>query len=308
MPLSHLENTVQKHAEVSIRSIPDQTEQPVVSKNGIKKLGICRLFCGGLIFTGLTVGIFWYQFSKIPVGSRPPLGEQLQWNYLFWLLLFLPIETCAAGLRIRVISRVLQPGVNLWTCLKAEWVNLGLAMLTPSQTGGGIGQVYILCRGGMQFGTALTVSLISFLGSMVILLFVGLYSLLISGVGQLTAFFQGAFLIFFLVFGGLIAAACWPGCVRWVVLQISSTVSKLGQRSRSHDSLPLSKAPPLSRPVEYLQTLFTKIIDLCHLHQNNIRLFFRLNHSGFLWVCLLSLVFMLSRSMIAFLCLRFLGV
>ncbi len=308
MPLNHFENTVQKHSQVSRWSIPDRTEQPVASKNGMKKLSICRLFCGGLVFTGLTVGIFWYQFSKIPAGSRPPLGEQLQWGYLFWLLLFLPIETCAAGLRIWVISRVLQPGVSLWTCLKAEWANLGLAMLTPSQTGGGIGQVYILCRGGMQFGTALTVSLISFLGSMVILLFVGLHSLLISGPEHLTAFFQGAFLLFFLVFSGLIAAACWPASVRWVVLQISSAVSTVGQRSGSQDSLPCSKDTRLSRAVEYLQTLLNKIIDLCYLHQNNIRLFFRLNHRGFLWVCLLSLVFMLSRSMIAFLCLRFLGI
>ena len=44
------------------------------------------------------------------------------------------------------------------------------------------------------------------------------------------------------------------------------------------------------------------------MHQVNMRRFFRLNNSGFIWVCLLSLIFMLSRSIMAFLCLRFLGI
>jgi len=122
---------------------PGQTEPQALSENGIKEFGIYKLVCGGLIFIGLTMGIFWYQFSEIPAGNRSPIWNQLQWRYLFWLLLFLPIDTFAAGLRIWVISRVLQPGVSLWTCLKAEWANLGLAMLTPSQTGGGFGQIYM---------------------------------------------------------------------------------------------------------------------------------------------------------------------
>ena len=43
------------------------------------------------------------------------------------------------------------------------------------------------------------------------------------------------------------------------------------------------------------------------MHQVNMRRFFKLKRSSFGWVCLLSLVFMLARSIMAFLCLRFLG-
>jgi hypothetical protein len=44
------------------------------------------------------------------------------------------------------------------------------------------------------------------------------------------------------------------------------------------------------------------------MHQINMRRFFSQDKASFLWVCILSIVFMLSRSIMAFLCLRFLGI
>ena len=308
MLLSNSENKMQRAPRLYAAPAPGHSEPPVLSENGIKEFGTYRLVCGGLIFIGLTLAIFWYQFSKIPAGNRPPIWNQLQWGYLFWLLLFLPIDTVAAGLRIWVIGRVLHPGVSFGTCLKAEWANLGLVMLTPSQTGGGFGQIYMLSRGGMNLGTALTVSLISFMGSMVVLLFVGIRSILTTKAEHLSAFFQGAFLVFFLVFGAVIFAVCWPGSVRWVASRISRVIDKAGQSNRSQNSFRSSPNTRIKRLSEYLHSLSIKLIDLCYLHQANMRRFFKLNSASFMWVCLLSLVFMFSRAIMAFLCLRFLGI
>jgi uncharacterized protein (TIRG00374 family) len=308
MLLSHLENKVQTAPRPSDNSAADQVKPPVLSENGIQKVGKNRLIWGGLIFMGLTVGIFWYQFSEIPVGQRPPLWNQLQWRYLFWLLIFLPVETFAAGLRIWVIGRALQPGVSLWTCLKAEWANLGLAMLTPSQTGGGFGQIYMLSRGGMKLGTALTVSLISFLGSMVVLLIIGTHSLLIARIDHLVVFFQGAFLIFLLVFAGVIVAVCWPGSLRFVISGICSGIQRICEIKHSHKNIGLPQNSRVSRLTHQLHNFSEKLIDLCYMHQVNMRRFFSQDKSSFVWVCFLSMVFMLSRSTMAFLCLRFLGI
>jgi uncharacterized protein (TIRG00374 family) len=44
------------------------------------------------------------------------------------------------------------------------------------------------------------------------------------------------------------------------------------------------------------------------MHQVNMRRFFSQNKVSFLWVFLLSIVFILARSIMAFLCLRFLGI
>ena len=113
-----------------------------------------------MAFALLTAGIF-SQFQRIQAGDATPHWEGLRWGYLALILLFLPVETLAAGLRIWLVCRVLQPGVRLWTCIKAEWANVAISMLTPSQSGGGPGQIYILNRDGASVGTALTISLLS---------------------------------------------------------------------------------------------------------------------------------------------------
>ena len=308
MLLNHSANNRHSEAPLSEASAPVPTAPPALSENGIEKLGVGRLTLGGLIFMALTLGIFWYQFAQIPAGSRPVIRDQLQWEYLFWLLLFLPFDTLAAGLRIWVICRVLQPGISFWTCLKAEWANLGLAMLTPSQTGGGFGQIYILNRGGLNLGTALSVSLITFLGSMVVLLFIGIHSLLISKVEHLIVFFQGALLVFSLVFGAVILAVCWPGSLRWVAFGISMAMGKICDRNRPADETSPLRISRMKRLLKRMHSLSEKLIDLCYLHQTNMRRFFRLNSASFIWVCFLSLVFILSRAIMAFLCLRFLGI
>jgi hypothetical protein len=181
-------------------------------------------------------------------------------------------------------------------------------MLTPSQTGGGFGQIYILSRGGMNLGTALTVSLISFMGSMVVLLFIGIHSLLISKVDHLVVFFQGALLVFFLVFAAVIFAVCWPGSLHFVISRIYHRVGRIGGKNHSRGKTGSASNKRFGRFLAYLHSLSQKLIDLCYMHRVNMRRFFCLNSSSFIWVCLLSLIFMLSRSIMAFLCLRFLGI
>jgi len=303
---------LKSNASGAVRVTEDVVENPTESQigfeNRLKQPGIVKLLCGGLFFVVLTIGIFWYQFAGIPGGNRPEIWNQLHWGYLFWLLLFLPIDTVAAGLRIWVICRDLQPGVSFWTCLKAEWANLGLAMLTPSQTGGGFGQIYVLNRGGLNMGTALSVSLISFLGSMVVLLFIGIHSLLIAGVEHLNVFFQGALLVFSLVFGAVVVAVCWPGSLRLAAGGISSAIGKICNRGRSSDNIIPAQYSRIKRLLNLVHHYSEKLTRLCYMHQVSIRRFFSLKKSSFLWVCLLSLVFLLSRSIMAFLSMRFLGI
>ena len=294
--------------QVSEDMQPRPIAPPIGPENRPQKPRIHKLIGGGLFFVALTVGIFWYQFAKITGSNRPAIWNQLQWGYLFWLLLFLPIDTFAAGVRIWIVCRVLQPGVSLWTCLKSEWANLGLAMLTPSQTGGGFGQIYVLNRGGLNMGTALTVSLISFLGSMVVLLFIGIYSLLIARVEQLTVFFQGALLVFSLFFASLIVAVCWPGSLRLAASGMCAALGKICDPNYLPQDAELKQNSRIRRLTNLLRDYSEKLIDLCYMHQVNMRRFFSLKKSSFVWVCLLSLAFMLSRSVMAFLCLRFLGI
>jgi uncharacterized protein (TIRG00374 family) len=173
-----------------------------------------QLAAGSLGFVGLTVAVFWYQFARVPGGEPALAWSSLRWRYLALLLLCLPVESVASALRIWLLCRVLEPGVGLWTCFKAEWANVAIAMLTPSQSGGGPGQIYMLSRGGARVGTALTVSLLSFLGTMIGLFVMGLYSLLVSGIGATGPLFAGAVWFLTVIAALMAVAAGWPDPIR----------------------------------------------------------------------------------------------
>jgi uncharacterized membrane protein YbhN (UPF0104 family) len=88
---------------------------------------------GVALNTSLAVGHF-FCFNRIQAGDQLVAWDKLDWGYFFLLLLFLPLDTVACGIRIWVVCRLLQPGIGFWTCLKAEWANVGVAMLTPSRS------------------------------------------------------------------------------------------------------------------------------------------------------------------------------
>jgi uncharacterized protein (TIRG00374 family) len=143
---------------------------------------------------------------------------------------------------------------------------------------------------------------------MVVLLFIGIYSLFIAKVDHLTVLFQGALLIFFLIFALLIFALCWPGSLRFVISGICRHLQKICSKNHSRKHIGLAPNSRITRLTHHLHNFSEKLIDLCYMHQVNMRRLFSRNKVSFLWVCLLSIVFMLARSIMAFLCLRFLGI
>jgi uncharacterized membrane protein YbhN (UPF0104 family) len=132
-----------------------RTDVPVARLKGVNQ---AKLLAGSIAFIILTVGIFWYQFHRIQPTDTIPRWDGLQWKYLLLMLILLPIDAFACSLRMWMVCRVFQAGASFWTCLKAECANLGVSMLTPSQSGGGFGQIYLLNHGGVNVGTALTIS------------------------------------------------------------------------------------------------------------------------------------------------------
>jgi len=284
------------------------TQQGSRGPKEIQGMQLVKLLIGGLAFMALTVGIFWYQFSRIKTGYQAPRSSQLQWEYLLLMLLCLPFDTLATGVRIWVVGRVLQPGICLWTCLKAEWANVGISMLTPSQSGGGFGQIYILNRGGANVGTALSISLLSFLGTMIGLLCIGLYSLLFSSIDLIGPFFYGAVLTLTLTIILMILGVVCPGCFQVIVARISRAFSRVQSRKHSVQGWWPPHKPRTGRPPELMGPLAAKLVDLVYTYQDDIRRFIHRGKTNFVWVCFLSMTFLFSRSLMAFFCMRFLGI
>ena len=280
----------------------DATSPGVTGWRGTKYL------LGGITFLLLTLAVFWFQFDRIEAGDQLVAWDKLQWGYLFLLLLFLPTDTLACGMRMWVVCRLLQPGIGFWTCLKAEWANVGVAMLTPSSSGGGLGQIYMLNRSGANAGSAIAISFITFLGSMVGLLCIGLYNVLFSGASEVGLLLRAAIWGFILIAAFVIIAAVWPGLFRVMVMWIYEAYWGIRGKNyrmaafKSHSEDQTGPTPP------HVGRVAAKLLDMTHVYQDNVRRFVRLGKGSFVIVCLLSLGFLLSRCLMAFLCLRFLGI
>ena len=267
-----------------------------------------RIATGAILFLLFTVGVYWYQVRLVGAGAEIPRIDRIRWGYLVPILLLVPMETLLAGVRMRMICRVLQPEVSLRTCLKAELTNAGMAILTPSQTGGGVAQMYMLNRGGARMGTALTISLLSFFGTMAALAGMGIFTLLVSGPGKIGALFTGAVFSLTLIATLVLLSVSWPGIFRWMV----SGVSRMYWRARgSKNPLEgwLPEGGPGTQPLQdRMGPLALRLVEILYRYRDDLRTFLRRGKAVFLLACLLSAAFFLSRFFIALFCVRLLGV
>jgi len=281
------------------------TEPPGVAAAGFHR---GRIALGGMLFLIFTVGVYWYQYRRIGAAGQIPRIERIRWGYLVPILLLVPMETLLAGIRMRMICRILQPEVSLRTCLKAELTNAGMAILTPSQTGGGVAQMYMLNRGGARMGTALTISLLSFFGTMVALAGMGIFTLIAGGSGKIGALFTGAALSLTLIATLVLLSVAWPGIFRRVV----SGASRMYWRVRGR-KYPLEIWFPESglgnQPLQdRMGPLAHRFVEILYRYRDDLRTFLKRGKAVFLLVSLLSGIFFFSRLFIALFCVRLLGI
>jgi hypothetical protein len=265
-----------------------------------------KLLGGGLGFFVLTVGVFWWLFARVPGGHAGPALADLRWGYLALILLVIPVETLAAGLRMRIVSRTLQPGVRFGTCVRAELANAAMNLLTPAHSGGGPAQIYMLTRAGVPAGTALTISLVGFLGTMVGLAGMALYCLLATSVHAGPLFVTSVGAILTLSLAMTLGAAC-PDLLRRSVSSVARALWVLaGRRWPLEDWWPPDAAPQ-GCAVDRLGRVSRRLVDLIFTYRDDVRRFIRVGGPSFGWVCLLSTVFLGARVALAILCVRFLG-
>lgn len=268
-----------------------------------------KLLTGGLGFLALTVGVFWWLFTRVPAGHAAPLLADLRGGYFVLLLLVLPVETVTSAARIWLICRVLHPGVSFWTCVQSEFANVAVAILTPSQSGGGPGQIYMLNRGaGVSVGTGLTATLLSFMGTIVGLLLMGLYSLLVSGVGVSAPLFLAPVWTLTAIAAALLLGAMWPDLFRVGLAALSRTVCRVLRRSDAVTDWWPPRAARTGPAFDRMDAMTAWLVDLLYTYREDVRRFLRHGKACFVAVCLLSVAFLLARALMPYLCARFLGV
>jgi glycosyltransferase 2 family protein len=250
---------------------------PRLETEGTSSMRRGKLAVGAVGFVVLTAAVFWYQFSRLDVHATQPEWDDLRWSYLVLLLCCLPIESVTCAVRTWLMTRILEPRVTLWTCLKAEWANVAISTLTPTQSWGGPGQICVLSRGGASVGTSLTIMLLSCVATLVALLGLALYSVVVASTDGAWPLFLTVVWSFVGIGVAMAFVAIWPG-----LFQVA-----LG-------ALP--------------SRLAAKLVDLVSTYRADMSSFLRQGKATFACVCLLSLPFPIARAVIAYLCLCFLGI
>ena len=104
-----------------------------------------------------TVGLVFVLYRSSFAASVQHL-RSFQWQFLLLATAMMVLDWLAAGARIYVFASKLQPGISYRGCVRAGLANIFLGGVTPSQTGGGPGQIYVLYKEGMPVFDAMVVS------------------------------------------------------------------------------------------------------------------------------------------------------
>ncbi|UCD56248.1 MAG: flippase-like domain-containing protein [Candidatus Hydrogenedentota bacterium] len=128
-----------------------------------------KIIRGIKIFAVLTlIGLFLIIY-RASFAESIKLLKEFSFLHLALIVLLLAFDWIVSGARILVFAAKVHPEISLLGCIRASLANVFLGGVTPSQTGGGAGQIYILHKEGMGGIDATVVSFLGFFNSVIFL-------------------------------------------------------------------------------------------------------------------------------------------
>ena len=118
------------------------------------------------------LGIFFYSFGGERSEGSLRWAEIFSRSNIYFLLVALGLswlEGFIGGLRNYAIVKTINPRMTYLTSVKAEYGNIFLGAATPSQTGGGIAQIYFITRDGISISQATSGALLTFICTLLFL-------------------------------------------------------------------------------------------------------------------------------------------
>ncbi len=125
-----------------------------------------KILFGLKVFIGISLvtqlGIFFYtSYHDTGISLNLPFHEI---NYYMMGVAFCLswLEGPISGIRIYFIMKIINPRIKILTSVKASYANIFLGAVTPSQTGGGVAQIYFISRDKIPISQASGGSIMSF--------------------------------------------------------------------------------------------------------------------------------------------------
>ncbi len=117
-----------------------------------------------LTFIGITIIFYRSSFSE----SLMHLSS-FRLDFLILALSLAILDWIVGGARIYIFASKVHEGLSFASCVRASLANIFMGGITPSQTGGGAGQIYVLYKEGMRILDATVTSFLGFLGTVIFL-------------------------------------------------------------------------------------------------------------------------------------------
>ncbi len=189
---------------------------------------------GILLFVGITIlsltGIFLYTNT----GKTLEIWKSIDWIYILLGFVFIFNDLFIGGFRNHIFAREFIPGISQMVCIKANLANIFMGAVTPSQSGGGPAQWYILYRNGLTFTDILGISFYNWISTIVFFPLTGLMALYILKdnapdglVMHLTKF---GFSIFTTLFVVIFLALFAPNLISFVIKSIAKLIGLVRQK------------------------------------------------------------------------------
>ncbi len=124
-------------------------------------------------FVALTAAGLVLLFTLSTRGDASWIPPSLHAGFLLLAAAGAALDIVIGALRYHVFIRKIRPGTALWLPIRADLANRFVGAVTPSQTGGGPAQVFVLHRGGVPVPEALSFLAINFLCTLVVFLAAG---------------------------------------------------------------------------------------------------------------------------------------
>jgi uncharacterized protein (TIRG00374 family) len=191
-----------------------------------------RLGHGVAAFAALTVAGLGTLFAVTLRGDLTDVVRHLSGGFLALAALSMVADILIGALRYQIFLTRIRPGTSLWLPIKADLANRFTGAVTPSQTGGGPAQVFVLWKGGIPVPAALSFLMINFISTLVFFLLTGsLTAWMLRGYfshGAVRYLVQWGFVAFL---GGLVFMLV--GLVRpdLIVGRLGSVVTRLESRN-----------------------------------------------------------------------------
>lgn len=160
------------------------------------------------------------------------------------------LDLWLGGLRIHVFTRKLKPGTSTRLSFRANLANIFMGAVTPSQTGGGPAQLFILYNGGISVARGMSIGVINFLSTIV-------FFIIASGGALL--FLGGSFSSN--VVNHLIIAGFVVFCLQFIVVLTALLKPSIFERFFHFLTGFFSRIPRIAKRTEALREWFGRFVE-----------------------------------------------